>query len=116
MKFTRDMSDHAVLEELGRRIARYRLNKNMTQRALAKEAGVSQRTLVRVEHGQSTQTSSLIRILRVLRILENLDAFIPEPAPSPIQQLQLHGKRRKRASREPDKSKNKEPWTWGDEE
>ncbi len=116
MKFTRDMSDHAVLEELGRRIARYRLNKNMTQRALAKEAGVSQRTLVRVEHGRSTQTSSLIRILRVLRILDNLDAFIPEPAPSPIQQLQLHGKRRKRASRGLDKSKNKEPWTWGDEE
>ena len=110
------MSDHAVLEEVGRRIARYRLNKNMTQRVLAKEAGVSQRTLVRVEHGRSTQTSSLIRILRVLRILENLEAFIPEPAVSPIQQLRLHGKRRKRASREPDKSEKKEPWTWGDEE
>ena len=116
MKFTGDISDSAVLKELGSRVARYRLNTNLTQAAFAKEAGVSQRTVSRLEHGESTQTSSLIRILRALRILENLEALIPEPAISPIQQLQLHGKRRQRASREPSRSETEQPWSWGDTE
>jgi len=116
MKFIGDISDGAVLKELGSRVARYRLNSNLTQAAFAKEAGVSQRTLIRVEHGQSTQTSSLIRILRTLRILENFEVLIPEPAISPIQQLQLHGKSRKRASPKPDKSGSNKLWSWGDNE
>lgn len=113
MKFTKDISDSAALKELGGRIAQYRLNRNLTQAALAKEAGVSQRTLIRVEHGESTQTSNLIRILRVLHILENFESLIPEPAISPIQQLKLHGKSRKRAS-PGHKSGSKKPWSWGD--
>ena len=116
MKFTDDISDSAVLKELGSRVARYRLNNNLTQDAFAREAGVSQRTLIRIEHGESTQTSNLIRIFRALRILENFEALIPEPAISPIQQLQLHGKSRKRASPEPNKSGAKKPWSWGDSE
>ena len=123
MKFSSEVSDGAALKELGRRIARYRLNRNLTQSALAEEAGVSQRTLVRIEHGQSTQAANLIRILRALGFLENLEALVPAPAVSPLQQLQLHGKSRKRASSGPGKSgsrepqskepRSKEPWSWG---
>ncbi len=116
MKFFEDNSDDATLKELGRRIARYRLNRNQTQDALAQEAGVSKRTLHRVEHGHSTQTSNLIRILRALRLLDNLEVLIPEPAISPVQQVKMHGKKRKRASSKPDKSEQKAPWSWGDEE
>lgn len=112
MRFTGDISDSAALKELGSRVARYRLNSNLTQAAFAKEAGISQRTLIRIEHGESTQTTNLIRILRVLHILENFDALIPEPTISPIQQLQLHGKSRKRASPEPAKPTPKKPWSW----
>jgi transcriptional regulator with XRE-family HTH domain len=110
-----DMSNDAVLEQLGERLRQYRLNKNMTQTALAKEAGVSSRTINRVEHGHSTQLSNLIRLLRSLDLLQNLDALIPEPTPSPIQQMKLRGKSRKRAS-----SLNKEEeyktWSWEDDE
>jgi transcriptional regulator with XRE-family HTH domain len=116
MKLTNDTSDKALLKELGSRIARYRLNRNLTQEALANEAGVSHRTLVRVEHGQSTQATNLFRILRALRILENIETLIPEPAVSPIQQFQLHGKKRKRASPRPDTGGKQKPWSWGDEE
>ena len=70
MKFEENRSDHSTLEELGRRIARYRLNGNWTQAALAREAGVSKRTLHRLEHGDSIQASNLIRILRALDLLE----------------------------------------------
>ena len=116
MNFFGDSSDNATLEELGNRIAQYRLNRNQTQDALAKEAGVSKRTLHRIEHGHSTQTSNLIRVLRALGLLENLEVLIPKPAVSPIQQVKMHGKTRKRASSKPDKPEQKAPWSWGDEE
>lgn len=116
MKFREIISDDAALQELGSRIAQYRLNRNQTQEALAKEAGISQRTLHRVEHGHSTHASNLIRILRALHVLENLESLIPEPAISPIQQVKMHGKKRRRASSKSDKPEQTTPWSWGDEE
>lgn len=114
--FYEDNSDDATLKELGRRIARYRLNRNQTQDALAQESGVSKRTLHRIEHGYSAQTSTLIRILRVLHLLDNLESLIPETAVSPIQQIKMHGKKRKRASAKPEKLNQNASWSWGDEE
>ena len=58
------MSDEALLRELGHRLARHRLNRNMTQAALAHEAGVSRSTVARLESGESTQLTNLLRILR----------------------------------------------------
>lgn len=116
MKFGSDLSDEAVLQELGHRIAQYRLNQDKTQAALAQEAGVSIRTMARIEHGDSVQASSIIRILRALQLVENLDTLIPEPAVSPVQQLKMQGKQRQRASSKSAKSKKEEPWSWGDEE
>jgi transcriptional regulator with XRE-family HTH domain len=116
MKFINDNSDDAVLKELGKRIAQYRLNQNKTQAALAQEAGVSNRTISRVEQGQSIQASSLIRILRALQFVENLEVLIPEPALSPLQQVKLQGKRRQRASSRSGKLATRLPWSWGDEE
>ncbi len=115
MRIINSDSDHAILKELGDRIARYRLNGNWTQEILAREAGVSKRTVHRMEHGHSVQASNLIRILRALHLIENLEALLPEPAISPIQQARLQGKRRQRASAPSDLSKQKDPWSWGDE-
>jgi putative transcriptional regulator len=109
-----EMSNDAVLKQLGKRLLQYRLNRNMTQEALAKDAGVSGRTINRVEHGHSTQLSNLIRLLRSLDLLQNIDALIPEPAVSPIQQMVLHGKSRQRAS-SPAKKESK-TWSWGEDE
>ena len=83
---------------------------------LAKEAGISQRTVHRIEHGHSIQASNLIRILRALRLLENLEALVPAPTASPIQQLKFHGKKRQRASSSSNAPKPKTPWSWRDEE
>ncbi len=116
MKLSNDNSDDAVLKEIGNRIAQYRLNLDKTQAALAQEAGVSSRTMTRVERGHSVQASSLVRILRALKLLDNVDRLIPEPAASPVQQLIMRGKQRKRASSKPVKSKKKGTWSWGDEE
>ena len=115
MKINDNLSDGAVLEELGQRIARYRLNRNMTQGALATESGVSTPTVQRLENGQSTQASNLIRILRTLKLLENLDALVPEPAISPLQQARMQGKTRQRAS-SPRQRKPASRWTWDTDE
>jgi transcriptional regulator with XRE-family HTH domain len=116
MKLTNDNSDGAVLKEIGNRIAQYRLNQDKTQAALAQEAGVSSRTMTRVERGHSVQGSSLIRILRALKLLENFDGLVPEPVVSPIQQLRMQGKQRKRASSKLVKPSKEDTWSWADEE
>ena len=115
MKIRNDISDDAAIKELGHRITQYRLNRNLTQSALAEEAGVSKRTLHRVEHGESTHLTNMIRILRALDLLENLESLIPEPATSPIQQVKMQGKKRKRASSPSEKPEPNSPWSWGDE-
>jgi len=111
MKIKDKLSDDAVLQELGQRIARYRLNRNMTQGELATESGISTPTVQRLEKGHSTQATNLIRILRTLKLLENLEALVPDPVPSPLQQARMQGKARKRASA-PRKRKATTPWTW----
>lgn len=108
-------SDDAILLQLGERLLQYRLNNNLTQAALAKEAGLSARTINRLEHGHSTQLSNLIRILRGLGLLENMDTLIPEQALSPMQQMKLQGKIRQRASSAAKKGTGK-VWSWGEDE
>jgi transcriptional regulator with XRE-family HTH domain len=113
--FSGSMSDATALGELGHRIAKCRLNRNMTQDALAAEAGVSTPTIQRIEYGRSTQTANLVRVLRALGLLENLEALVPAPAASPLQQAKLRGKERRRAS-SPSDDQPGQPWTWSDEE
>jgi putative transcriptional regulator len=109
--------DDLVLRELGERLARTRLERNLSQAELAKEAGVSKRTIERVEAGEAVKSDSLIRVLRGLGRLEVLDRLVPEPLPSPVERLRLQGRRRRRAgaSRAPRDSTATEPWRWGDE-
>lgn len=107
-------SDSAVQKALGDRLARIRLERNLTQTELADQAGVSKRTVERLEGGGSTQLSSFIRICRALGLLERLEQLVPAPVPSPIEQLALRGKRRLRARPRTEPAERK-PWKWGDE-
>lgn len=113
MKISAQTTDATILSELGERLSRIRLNSDRSQAEVAEEAGVSKRTLERIEAGQSTQFVTLIRVLRALGLGAELDALVPEPALSPLQQLKLQGKVRERASRP--KSAKQTPWTWDDE-
>lgn len=116
MEISKPLSEDAVLRELGSRISQYRLNRNLTQAQLAQEAGVSLSTVSRMEAGSSSQISNLVRVLRALDLVENLDLLIPAPAVSPIQQLQLDGKSRRRARPGKEtKSVAAGPWAWDEE-
>jgi putative transcriptional regulator len=109
--------DDLVLRELGERLARTRLEKNLSQAGLAQEAGVSKRTVERVEAGEPVKSNSLIRVLRGLGQLGVLDRLVPEPLPSPVERLRLQGRRRRRAGtpRTAREATQTGPWRWGDE-
>ena len=107
------LSDEAILAELGARLARRRVELELTQAVVAKQAGVSKRTVERLEAGATIQVLTLIRILRFLQLLEGLEALIPEAAPRPLELLKLRGKRRQRASRKKAQG-SQEAWQWGD--
>jgi transcriptional regulator with XRE-family HTH domain len=115
MKITKLATDESILGELGKRLAEIRLAHNFTQGQLAEEAGVSKRTVERLESGSvATQLSSFLRIVRILGILERFDLLIPESLPSPIELLKQQGRKRRRASSREIKKTAKE-WRWGDE-
>jgi transcriptional regulator with XRE-family HTH domain len=116
MKIDDNSPDQAILNELGSRLARHRLNRNLTQAALADQAGVSLPTLARLERGRSTSVANLIRVLRSLRLAGNLEALIPEPPSSPIQQLKTKRRERRRASSPEDPAAPRTVWTWGDDQ
>ncbi|MGJ8639650.1 MAG: helix-turn-helix domain-containing protein [Opitutaceae bacterium] len=117
MKIDHFLTDETVIRELGERLARIRLDRDLTQAGLADKAGVGLRTVQRLEKGTAApQLTMFIRILRALGIVENFDQLIPEPIPSPIEQLKLQGRLRQRASGKDHKvAESKGEWTWGNE-
>jgi transcriptional regulator with XRE-family HTH domain len=117
MRISNSNTDDAVLEELGRRLARTRLERNLTQAQLAHEAGLAPLTVLRLERGEAVRLPSLIRVLRVLGLLGALEQLVPEPAPSPIELVKLQGRRRQRASgaRATGPHPARGAWRWGDE-
>jgi transcriptional regulator with XRE-family HTH domain len=117
MRIAGQLSDEAILREVGSRLAGARLARNLTQAALAEEAGVSKRTVERLESGKvAARLSGLVRVCRALGIVDRLDALVPAPTASPVEQLRLAGHRRKRASgRRRSETSTKRKWKWGDE-
>ena len=66
MRIDSQLTDDAVLAELGERLARTRLERNLTQGALANEAGVARKVVHAMEAGTEFKITSLIRVLRAL--------------------------------------------------
>ena len=117
MRIAKQATDEAVLSELGSRLAQARLERNLTQAQLAEQAGVSKRTVERLESGSvATQLSGFIRVCRVLELVERFDLLVPEPVPSPVEQLKLRGRRRQRASAKRRAQAAPKKWQWGDEQ
>lgn len=112
MRIEAENSDDAVLGELGRRLARTRLERNVSQEQLATEAGVSKSTVERIESGRSVKLASFVRILRALGQLDVLDRLIPEPLPSPVERVRRQGRQRKRAAAPRTSNDPDQPGLW----
>ena len=115
MKIDPKMTDDALLQRIGQRLAALRLARNLTQRQLAEQAGLGLRTVQRLELGAAaTQLSGFIRVCRVLGLVEQLDTFIPEPPVSPMAQLQQQDRKRRRASGRKAATGASKKWSWGE--
>jgi transcriptional regulator with XRE-family HTH domain len=118
MKITSGITEMAILPEIGDRLERRRIDAGLTQAQLAEEAGISKRTVERIEAGHSTDFVLLLRVLRVLKLLEALDQVIPDLPQSPLILLKSRGRARKRVghSRRPADGtaapKPAPPWKW----
>ena len=87
-----------ILIEIGARIRRERLNRNLKMETVASRAGFSVIVLSRLENGSGCTLANLVKTLRVLGLLDHLDAFLPDPGISPMELLKLRGKVRQKAS------------------
>jgi len=115
VKITLDLTDESILKEVGGRLAGVRLGRNLTQAALAEEAGVSKRTVERLESGEvATQLSGFLRVCRVLGLLERFGSLIPEAVASPMEQLKMQGRKRQRAAGRKVASGERKKWTWSE--
>lgn len=116
MKITSNTSDIAILEELGKRLKRVRIDMHLSQQELSRIAGVSFVTISRIEEGNPCNTLTLIRILRVLGDLDKLDLLLPQADFRPTDILRYNKKVPQRVSRKSQKEAEARIWKWGDEE
>ncbi len=107
-------SSEQIETALCARLERIRLARNMTQVQLAVEAGVSPRTVRRLEKGQGVSLDTFIRVLRALGIQENLAALLPDPSVRPIEQVAGARTQRRRARPAKPPDAQKPSWRWGD--
>ncbi|MBN2858090.1 MAG: helix-turn-helix domain-containing protein [Candidatus Delongbacteria bacterium] len=104
-----NLSDRAILNEIGVFIKNTRLEMNKTQEQLAEEAGISRFTLGNLENGKGSNLISLIQVLRMLNKLDLLENFKTENKVSPIKLAEMEMDRRVRASRGK-KNNNRSDW------
>lgn len=103
----------AIEARLGRQLEQLRLSKNINQSALAAEAGVSRRTITRLENGEGISLDTLIRVMRALGVADRLASLLPDPATRPVERIQLGGRERQRARMK--RSPGADAWEWGPE-
>lgn len=89
----------AVLQELGYRLERLRLQHNRSLADLAAEAGVGTATLQRLESGRNANLKTLVQVLRALNRLGDLDNVTPDVEVSPFEVSDSRKTPRRRASK-----------------
>ena len=100
--------------EIGGRLAQLRLSRNVTQEALARDAGIGLRTLRRIEAGLPCGLDSFLRAALALGVGEAIAAAVPSSDIRPIERIARRGSERRRAR--PAKSgETQATWSWGDE-
>ncbi len=103
----------ALRGELGHRLAKLRLARNVTQRALAADAGLGLRTLRNIEAGRPSSLDSLLRVAIQLGLADSLLNAIPADEMRPIERVESGGRERRRA-RPRRRGSQDEPWSWGE--
>ncbi len=104
------MSDHALAAFIGQFIRSKRMEQNMTQAQLAKDAGISRSTLVLLEKGETASLGTLLQVLRMLNQLHVLSVFEITPVVSPLLLVKEEMKKRQRVRTKPSSQKPQTDW------
>lgn len=108
------LPDQNIEVRIGEKIRNVRLKQNITQAALAVDAGISLSSLKKIECGHIGSFDSLIRTLRTLGLLEHLQSLVEPVELSPNEYYEFvnssskHLRKRARAQ----KSAAKEESEW----
>ena len=100
--------------EIGSRLARLRLSRNVTQSMLAADAGVGVRTLRRLEAGKPSTLDTFLRVALALDLGDAILGAIPTGQIRPIERVSRVGLERQRARPQPKEDRDA-TWTWGDD-
>lgn len=73
--------------DLGQRVRRLRLARNLDQRTTAERAGISLRALGQLENGGGSTLETFLRTLRALDSVKGIEALAPEPTINPLTML-----------------------------
>lgn len=106
-------SSEQLLAFIGEQLEQLRLAQNISQAKAASEAGVSRRTITRMEAGETVSLDTFVRVLKVYGAVDRLAMLFPDQSVRPLDRVKLSGKQRQRASsvKEPETK----TWSWGDE-
>ena len=105
----------ASLQDLGLRLAKVRLSRNLTQARLAQEAGASLPSIKRLEAGRNISLDTFLRVLRALNLGDRILDILPNPEVRPVERVQNEGHERRRARSQPEAPRATD-WAWGDGE
>lgn len=86
------MTNSAIEQEIGKRIKKERLKRNMTQLELGRKTGLSRVSISKIESGKGSSLSSILEILRMLNLLHFLDNLFPSSELSPLEILKIQNK------------------------
>jgi len=106
------MSDVAIVKQLGSYIKQMRLQQNNTQAQLAGMAGLNRWTISKIENGESVTLASLIQILRALDRLFVLNAFEVPDEISPLEYAKLKKRQKERVRNKPANAQDKDNLGW----
>lgn len=106
-------SSSQVSADIGFTLARIRLSRNLLQVELAKQAGVSERTVKRLEAGKGATLDTFIRLMQALGLSNLLEVLLPNPEIQPVQTAARGGQPRQRARGVT--IATHEPWSWDEE-
>lgn len=111
MKITGSENNTVILTEIGLRIKDVRVSRSLTQKDLAEKAGISPKTVERIENGENVKIENLLNVLRIFDYISNINTLIPEQE---YLTMGVAPKKRQRASKKISLN-DENDWKWGDE-
>lgn len=108
------MDTEDVLGHYAEHLRQRRISKAWTQADLAREAGVSLRSISRIESGHSCDLSTFVRILDALSLLDRVNAVLyPQQDPIALAEQEQRGRERQRVRRSDKQEEQDGAFQWG---